>query len=234
MVSGMALVSGGVLGAYLGAGASARDLLTAILVTAPATIFLSKLYLPETGEPETLGSLHGHDERPDPNVLAAAARGTREGLELALNVAAVLIAFLALIALLNGAIGVVGRQLGWESLTLQDLLGRVLAPVAWFMGVPARDASQVGALLGTRAITNEMIAYGDLGRMKDALLPRSYTIATIALCGFSNLSSIGIQLGGIGALVPNRRDDLARLSFRAFLIATLANFLSACIAGVLL
>jgi CNT family concentrative nucleoside transporter len=234
MVSGMALVSGGVLGAYLGAGATARDLLTAILVTAPATIFLSKLYLPETETPETLGSLGAHDERPDLNVLAAASRGTREGLELALNVAAMLIAFLALIALLNGAIGVAGRQFGWEGLTLQELLGRVLAPVAWLMGVPSRDTSHVGALLGTRAITNELIAYGDLGLLKDVLMPRSYTIATIALCGFSNLSSIGIQLGGIGALMPHRRDDLARLGFRAFLISTLANFLSACIAGVLL
>ncbi len=234
MVSGMALVSGGVLGAYLGAGASARDLLTAILVTAPATIFLSKLSVPETGEPETLGSLRGHDERPDPNVLAAASRGTREGLELALNVAAMLISFLAIITLLNGALGMAGRQFGWEEMTLQGMLGRLLAPVAWMMGVPARDMAHVGGLLGTRAITNELIAYGDLGGLKEVLSPRSYTIATIALCGFSNLSSIGIQLGGIGALMPHRRDDLARLGFRAFVISTLANFLSACIVGVLL
>ena len=256
MVSGMGLVSGGVLGAYIGAGANARDLLTAILMSAPATIYLAKILVPETEAPETLGTVRGDDVRPDANVLEAAARGTREGLDLALNIAAMLIAFIGLIALLNAGLGWIGGRLdgfvskgteapgvlkeilgprsGLRGLSLQTILGRVLAPVAWLLGVPWRDCPAVGGLLGTRAVLNEFIAYLDLGKLKATLDPRSYAIATIALCGFANLSSIGIQIGGIGALIPHRRADLARLGMRALLAATLANLLSACIAGVLL
>lgn len=233
MVSGMGLVSGGVLGAYIGAGARAGDLLTAVLMAAPATIFLSKILVPEREVPETLGSVRLNDERPDANLLDAAARGTREGMLLAANVAAMLIAFLALIALANLGLGGLGRLAGVDGLSLQKMLGWLLAPVAWLMGVPWQDCRAVGGLLGTRAILNEMIAYGDLGRLRGQITDRSYALATIALCGFANISSIGIQIGGIGALMPGRRADLARLGVRALLAATLANILSACIASVL-
>ncbi len=235
MVCGMAHVSGGVLGAYIDSGAAARDLLTSILVTLPAAIYLSKILVPETEVPETLGTVRAHDDRPDANVLDAAARGTREGLSLALNIAAMLIAFLGLIALVNLGLARLGPLVGWPGCSLQSLLGTVLAPVAWMLGVPWVDAVRVGGLLGERTVLNELIAYGDLGRMKGLISPRSYSIATVALCGFANISSIGIQIGGIGALMPeHRRADLARLGVRALFAATLANFLSAAIVGILL
>jgi CNT family concentrative nucleoside transporter len=234
MVSGMALVSGGILGAYIGVGCAPRDLIVAILMTFPASIYLTKIVIPETDTPETLGTLRVASDRPDANVLAAAARGTREGLVLAANVAAVLVAFIALVALVNLALGRIGGWWGWPEFSLQVALGAALAPVAWLLGVPWRDCGAVGGLLGTRTVLNELIAYGELGSLKDALAAKSYSLATIALCGFANFSSIGIQLGGIGALVPERRDDLARLGPKVLVIATLANFLSAAIAGVVM
>lgn len=234
MVSGMALVSGGVLGAYIETGADPRYLLTAILVTLPATVYLSKIVIPEVDKPETLGLVHAHDERPDANLLEAAAHGTRDGLALALNIAAMLIAFLALIALLNRGLETLGLWFGVADLSLQRLLGLMLAPVAWLLGVPWTDCPEVGSVLGERAVLNELIAYGDLKPYRSIIEPRSYIIATVALCGFANLSSIGIQIGGIGALMPDhRRADLARLGLRALVTATLANLLSACIVGVL-
>ena len=162
----------------------------------------------------------------DVNVIDAAARGTIEGLHLALNVLAILISFIALVALVNA-------MLGAAHLSLQQVFGWVFAPVAWALGVPWRDAPVVGNLLGTRMVLNEFIAYSQLGPMKGALDPKSFTIATFALCGFANLGSIGIQIGGISALAPNRRHDLARLGIRAMLAGTLANFLTAAIAGFL-
>ncbi len=156
-------MSGGVLGAYIGTGAESKDLLTAILMTAPASLFLAKILIPETGTPETLGQVHGGDLPPDANVLDAAARGTREGLELALNVAAMLISFLALIALVNKGLGLVGDAFHYEGLTLQMILGKALAPLAWLLGVPWKDCQAVGGLLGSRAVLNELIAYGQLG-----------------------------------------------------------------------
>jgi CNT family concentrative nucleoside transporter len=242
MTSGMAHVSGGVMAAYISFGVDAKHILTAVIMTAPGTILLSKLLIPETETPETLGHVQADDERPDANVLDAAARGTRDGLGLALNIAAMLIAFIGLIALVNAGFGLFGgwaeRLLGVDydlkTLSLQRILGWVLAPVAWLLGVSWSDCPEVGGLLGTRTILNELIAFRDLGGLKSAMAPRSFTIATFALCGFANLSSIGIQLGGIGALAPERRGDLARLGLRALLAGTLANFLSACIAGILL
>jgi CNT family concentrative nucleoside transporter len=234
MVSGMALVSGGILGAYIGAGCAPRDLIVAILMTFPASIYLTKIVFPETGRPETLGHLEVAAERPDANVVAAAARGTREGLMLAANVAAVLVAFIGLVALVNLGLDRLGAWCGWPGLSLQGLLGALLAPVAWLLGVPWRDCGAVGGLLGTRTVLNELVAYGELGALAPVLAPRSFALATIALCGFANLSSIGIQVGGIGALVPERRDDLARLGPKVLLVSTLANFLSAALAGVLM
>jgi CNT family concentrative nucleoside transporter len=227
MTSGMAHVSGGVMAAYFAFGVEPRHVLSAVIMTAPGSILLSKMLLPETGTPETLGHLRSTHDRPDANLLDAAARGTRDGLQLALNIAAMLIAFLGLIALVNLGLGKLGTS-------LQALFGWILAPVAYFMGVAWEDCRAVGGLLGTRTVLNELIAFGELGKLRAQLLDRSFVIASFALCGFANLSSIGIQLGGIGALAPERRHDLARLGFRALLAGTLANFLSACIAGILI
>ena len=227
MTSGMAHVSGGVMAAYFAFGVEPRHILTAVIMTAPGTILLSKILIPETGQPETLGNARPDADRPDANLLDAASRGTREGLQLALNIAAMLISFLAIIALIN-------KGLSYTGTSLQQVFGRALAPVAWLLGVPWKDCPAVGGLLGTRTVLNELIAYGQLKDVKSSIDPRSFTIATYALCGFANFSSIGIQLGGIGALAPERRVDLARLGFRALLAGTLANFLSACIAGILL
>ena len=227
MTSGMAHVSGGVMAAYFAFGVEPRHILTAVIMTAPGTILLSKLLIPETEVPETSGATRPDPLKPDANLLDAASRGTREGLQLALNIAAMLISFLSLIALVNLGLGHFGTS-------LQQVFGVILAPVAWLLGVPWRDCPTVGGLLGTRTVLNELIAFGDLGKSTLAPGSRSFTIATYALCGFANFSSIGIQLGGIGALAPERRVDLARLGLRALLAGTLANFLSACIAGILL
>ena len=227
MTSGMAHISGGVMAAYILYGIEAQHLLTAVIMTAPGTLMMAKIFVPETGVPETLGTVRLEIERTDVNVIDAAGRGTGEGLALALNVGAMLISFLALIALVNAVLGVAG-------LSLQQIFGWVFAPIAWSMGVPWRDAPTIGNLLGTRMALNEFVAYSQLGPLKGSLDPRSFTIATFALCGFANFSSIGIQIGGIGALAPTRRHDLARLGVRAMLAGTLANFITATIAGFLL
>ena len=227
MTSGMAHISGGIMAAYILFGIEARHLLTAVIMTAPGTLMMAKMFVPETEVPETLGKVKLEVERTDVNVIDAAGRGTSEGLALALNVGAMLISFLALVALVNALLGLAG-------LSLQQIFGWVFAPVAWSMGVPWQDAPVVGNLLGTRMALNEFVAFSQLGPMKGSLDPRSFTIATFALCGFANFSSIGIQIGGIGALAPNRRHDLARLGLRAMLAGTLANFITATIAGFLL
>ena len=237
MASGMAHVSGAVMAAYVRiAGVSIVHLLTAVILTAPATIMLAKILVPETGHPATTGNVHIEVEKPGVNVIDAAARGAGDGLQLALNIGAMLIAFIALIAMVNGIFGWVHGLpgFGWFPASMQTLLGWAFAPVAWLLGVSWKDASQVGNLLGTRLILNEFVAFIDLGKIKASLDPRSFTIATYALCGFANLSSIAIQIGGIGALAPNRKSDLARLGLKAVAAGTMANFMSACIAGVLL
>ncbi len=227
MTAGMAHVSGGIMAVYFSYGVEPRHIITAVVMTAPGAILLSKLLVPETETPETLGHVRPAGDRPDANVLDAAARGTRDGLHLALNIAAMLIAFLGLIALINLGLGKLGTS-------LQLIFGWMLAPVAYMMGVAWEDCRAVGGLLGTRTVLNELIAYQDLGHLKEHLISRSFVIASFALCGFANISSIGIQLGGIGALAPERRHDLARLGLRALLAGTLANYLSASIAGILL
>jgi CNT family concentrative nucleoside transporter len=233
MTSGMAHVSAGIMGAYVFLGAEARDLLAAVLMTAPGTILLAKIIIPETGSPQTMGTVKVDMPSSDVNLIGAAARGTSDGLHLALNVAAMLISFLALVALVNLVLGHVGNWFHVQ-LSLEKILGVIFAPLALAMGVPGKDAFAVGDLLGTRMVLNELIAYTRLGPMKATLDPRSFTIATYALCGFANFGSVGIQIGGIGALIPERRDDLARLGLRALLAGTLANFVSASIAGMLL
>ena len=233
MTSGMAHISGGIMAAYIAFGIEARHLLTAVIMTAPGTIMMAKMLVPETEVPKTMGSVTLKVERTDVNVIDAAGRGTGEGLHLALNVGAMLISFLALIALVNAILGHVPFP-GGERLSLERIFGWVFAPVAWAMGVPWRDAPTIGNLLGTRMALNEFVAYSKLGPLKAALDPKSFTIATFALCGFANFSSIGMQIGGIGGLAPNRRHDLARLGLRAMFAGTLANFMTATIAGFLL
>jgi len=234
MTSGMAHISGAIMAAYIAFGVEARHLLTAVIMTAPGTIMMAKLLEPETETPETYGNVKLEIPRTDVNVVAAAARGTGEGLHLMLNVIAMLIAFIALVALVNGIFGWAHGKLEWFPADLQTVLGWIGQPIAWVLGVSWKDSAVIGALLGTRAVLNEFIAFAQLGPLKDSLDPRSFTIASFALAGFANVSSVGIQIGGIGALVPERKPDLARLGFRAMLAGTLANFISAAIAGLLL
>ena len=234
MTAGMAHVSGSIMAAYIAFGISAQHLLTAVIMTAPGTIMMAKLLEPETETPETMGEVKLDIPKTDVNVVDAASRGTGEGLHLMLNVIAMLISFIAIVALLNGVFGWVHGFAAWFPASLQVVLGWIGRPIAWAMGVPWHDSGTIGALLGERAVLNEFIAFADLGTMKAGLDPRSFTIASFALCGFANISSVGIQIGGIGALAPERKHDLARLGFRAMLAGTLANFMSATIAGILL
>ena len=240
MTSGMAHVSGGIMAAYIFFGIEPKHLLTAVIMTAPGTILIAKMLVPETEVPKTAGRVVMSEEEvgaeKSENLLGAIARGTTDGLGLALNIAAMLIAFLALIALANGLLGGIHNRLGvtWFPASLQQIFGTLFAPVAWVIGIPWRDCSAIGNLLGTRMVLNELVAFSMLGPQKAMLDPRSFTIATFALCGFANLSSIGIQLGGIGALAPNQRGELARLGIRAMLAGTMANLMSASIAGMLL
>ncbi|MGB6249403.1 MAG: nucleoside transporter C-terminal domain-containing protein [Terriglobales bacterium] len=240
MTSGMAHVSGAIMGAYIAVGIEPKHLLSAVIMTAPGTILISKMLVPETEVPKTAGRVVMSAEEAaaekSENLLGAIARGTTDGLGLALNIAAMLIAFLALIALVNGIMGGIHNRLGlmWFPSSLQQIFGALFAPVAWVIGIPWHDCTLIGNLLGTRMVLNELVAFSMLGPQKAALDPRSFTIATFALCGFANLSSIGIQLGGIGALAPNKRGELARLGVRAMLAGTMANLMSASIAGMLL
>ena len=238
MTSGMAHVSGGIMAAYIAFGIEPKHLLSAVIMTAPGTLLMAKMLVPETEQPRTAGRVvmpEGEEEaEKEENLLGAVARGTTDGLHMALNIAAMLIAFLALIALADGILGGIHHWVAWVPESLEKIFGAVFAPVAWVIGVPWRDCGVIGTLLGTRMVLNELVAFSMLGPMKTALDPRSFTIATFALCGFANLSSIGIQIGGIGALAPNKKGELARLGIRAMLAGTMANLMSASIAGMLL
>jgi CNT family concentrative nucleoside transporter len=253
MTAGFATVAGGVMAAYVGMlifhfPDIAGHLLAASVMSAPAAIVFGKLMFPETEVPETRDTLHTQVEKLDANLIDAAARGAGDGLRLAANVGAMLLAFIALIALLNALLGwiagVVGlthvlQNAGWlhpgQAFNLESLLGWVLAPLAWVMGVPWADATTVGSLLGIKTVVNEFVAYLQLGNLLNtgSLSPRSIVIATYALCGFANFSSIAIQIGGIGGIAPSRRSDLARLGLRAMIAGTLAAFMTATIAGLL-
>jgi len=225
----------------------AKNLLSAVIMTAPGTILMAKMFVPETEEPVT--SPHRQPEYTaktaveidaeampkDENVLGAITRGTIDGLHLALNIAAMLISFLALIALVNGIFGGIHNHLfHWFPSSLEQVFGVIFAPVAFVIGIPWKECGLVGNLLGTRMVINELVAYSMLGAQKAVLDPRSFAIATFALCGFANFSSIGIQIGGISALAPNKRGELAKLGFRAMIAGTMANLMSASIVGILL
>ncbi|HUL15435.1 MAG TPA: NupC/NupG family nucleoside CNT transporter [Terriglobales bacterium] len=236
MTSGMAHISGGMMAAYIQVGgASAKNLLTAVIMTAPGTLLMAKMLVPETEHPLTAGKLEMPQIEKESNFLGAIARGTVDGLHLALNVGAMLITFLALLALINAMMGGIHgwHHMAWFPESLQTVFGWIFAPVAWLIGVPWHEAPQIGNLLGTRMVLNEFVAFGELGPMKAALDPRTFTIATFALCGFANFSSIGIQIGGIGALAPEQRGQLAKFGIRAMLAGTMANLLSAAIVGMM-
>jgi CNT family concentrative nucleoside transporter len=231
MVAGMASVSGAILGAYVAIGqVPIGHLLIAMAMTAPISIVTAKLMIPEAGKPETMGSVDVEIPKPDANVLDAAASGASDGLRLALNVGAMLIAFVALVALCNVILGAVGG----EGLTLQRIMGWLFFPVAVLMGVPLDEAQAVGSVLGTRIVLNELYGFEMIRELGSGLSLRSQGIATFAICGFSSISSIGILIGGLGGLAPSRKHDIARLGVRALIAATLANFASACVAGALL
>jgi concentrative nucleoside transporter, CNT family len=248
MTAGMAHVSGGIMAAYvLVAHVDVVHLLTAVVMTAPGAIMVAKIMVPETEAPKTSGDVEVVIPRTDVNLVDAAARGASEGMHLALNVAAMLVAFIALVALVNGILGFCHRGVCSLALSgsigalashfpenLQQILGVVFRPIAWAMGVSWKDSFQVGNLLGTRLVLNEFVSFLQLGQIGNGLDPRSFIITTFALCGFANFGSIAIQVGGIGALAPSRRHDLAALGIRAMIAGTIANFLSATIAGMIL
>ncbi|HKV03893.1 MAG TPA: nucleoside transporter C-terminal domain-containing protein [Candidatus Acidoferrales bacterium] len=239
MTSGMAHVSGSLMGAYIAYGIAAKHLLAAVIMTAPGTIVVAKILVPETETPLTAGRVEMGDMEREENVLGAVSRGTIDGLHLALNVAAMLISFIAIVYLVDGCFAAVSHWLAphgihWFPSSIEQVFGWIFSPVAWLAGVPWRECPSIGNLLGLRMVTNELLAFQRLGTMQAALDPRTYTIATFALCGFANFSSIGIQIGGISALAPNKRSELARLGLRAMLAGTMANLMSASIVGIML
>lgn len=238
MTGGMATVSGAILGGYISLGINAEYLISASVMAAPASLVMAKMIIPETELSKTAGKVTLKIERTDANLIDAAARGAGQGAILAVNIAAMLVAFIAIIYLINGVLSGAGAMLGLEQvlgrkLTLQLILGYMVAPVAFILGVPWSDASTVGQLIGLKIVLNEFIAYVDLAAMREALNPKSEMIATYALCGFANFSSIGIQIGGIGGLAPMRKSDLARLGLRAVLAGLMASLMTATIAGML-
>jgi CNT family concentrative nucleoside transporter len=247
MVGGMATIAGGVLAAYItmlgGADEAARifyakHLLSASIMAAPATVVIAKILKPEVEESLTKGEVKLHVEKTATNVIEAAANGAADGWRLALNVGAMLLAFIALIAMIDYPLNLIGEMTGFDSatgrsLSLSTILGYLLSPLAWVIGVPWQDAIMVGSLIGEKVVTNEFVAYAHLNEIQGALSPKALLISTYALCGFANFSSIAIQIGGIGGIAPERRPDLARLGLRAVLGGTLATMMTATIAGVL-
>ena len=241
MVGGFATIAGGVLAAYVSFGIDAGHLITASVISAPAALLIAKVMQPETEHSVTMGKVELHVQDKESTLIEAAASGATAGMKLAINVAAMLIAFLAIIAMVNGLIGWTGTWFGFEEAhrwTLEKGLGWLFWPLAYLMGIPAADCGAAGQLLGTKMVANEFVAYLQLGELMEAgqqtLSPRTVTILTYALCGFANFGSIGIQLGGIGGVAPDRRGDLARLGLRAMIGGTLAAFMTACIAGILI
>lgn len=247
MTGGFATVAGGVLAAFISFGVPAEHLIAASVMSAPAGLAVSKLMYPETEDSPTAGEVKLEVERTSVNVIDAITVGALDGLKLALNIAAMLIAFLALLAAVNALVGWVGGLVGLPNLSLELIFAYALAPVAWLMGVPWADCGQVGVLLGKKTILNEFIAYLDLQTLIEgtSVIPgaseeaatvsdRAIVIATYALCGFANIGSIGIQIGGIGGMAPSRQHDLARIGLRAMIAGSLACFMTAAIAGMLL
>lgn len=234
MVGGLASIAGSVMAGYASMGVEIRYLLAASFMAAPGALMMAKIIIPETEQPKNeLDEIETEDTLYT-NVLDAAASGASFGLQIALNVGAMLLAFISLIALLNGLLGWVGGFVGFPDITFQTILGFVFQPVAWIMGVPWNEANAAGGLIGQKLILNEFVAYVDFINMKDSLSNHTQAIVTFALCGFANLSSIAILMGGIGIMAPERRDEIAQLGLKAVFAATLANFMSASLAGLFL
>ncbi len=238
MTGGFATIAGGVMAAYIAFGIPAEHLLSASVMSAPAALAVSKIFYPETEKPQTQGNIKTLPQVKYVNVIDAITTGTIEGLKLALNVGAMLIAFLGLLALFNSLLALLGKTIGIPSLSLEGIFSYVMFPVAWLMGVPLADCHNVAVLLGKKIIFNEFLAYLDLKELIYGDIPtiseRAKIIATYALCGFSNLGSIGIQIGGISAIAPSRQQDLAQLSVRALVAGSIACFMTACVAGILI
>jgi CNT family concentrative nucleoside transporter len=238
MVGGFATIAGGVLAAFVGMGIDAGHLVTASVISAPAALMVAKLMLPETEQPATLGTATVDVPSPGCNLLEAIAIGATDGVKLALNVAAMLLVFLALIAMVDKGVALVGGIFSMEW-SLQAGLGYTFAPLAWLMGIEWKDCVPAGQLLGLKVVATEFVAYEELSRWLKPdstvqLQPRTVAIMTYALCGFSNFASIGVQIGGLGAMAPHRQPDLARLGLRAMIGGTLACCLTACVAGAIL
>jgi concentrative nucleoside transporter, CNT family len=233
MTGGMAHVSGAVLLAYVAMGIPAKYLITASVMAAPGAIMMAKILMPETEVPVTMGEVRLKVEKSHTNVIDAAASGASQGMMLVINIVAMLIAFIALIALLNGFLGWAGGLFGYPDFQLQKVFAWVLWPLAVVMGVPIKDAATVADLIGNKTVINEFFAYARMSTVQGGMSEKARLIASFALCGFANFSSIGIQIGGIGGLAPSRKGDIARLGFRALLGGSLASFMTATIAGLL-
>jgi len=248
LTGGMATISGSVMAAFVGLGIDAGHLLAASIMSAPASLVIAKIMVPEREDSPTKGQVRVEIPRQGRNVIDAACHGAGIGLKLALNVGAMVLAFVCLVALINwslerGQFWVVAMMRGSEAaeeltqaapLTFERIMGWLFYPLAWMMGIPSDDVLTVSSLLGEKTVLNEFIAYTDLTKLRDQLDPRSFTIATYALCGFANFGSIAIQIGGIGSMVPSRRDDIAQLSVRSMVAGTLAAFTTACVVGMLI
>ena len=237
MAGGFATIAGGVMAAYISFGIPAEHLLAASVMSAPAALAISKLFYPETEKPQTLGKIEIPTTSNYVNGIDAVTTGTVEGLKLALNVGAMLIAFLGLLALTNSILNWLGTLVGFSNLSLELIFSYLMFPVAWLMGIPIVDCQNIAILLGKKLIFNEFVAYLDLKQLitpdNSVISERAKIIATYALCGFSNLGSVGIQIGGINAIAPQRQADLAQLSLRALMAGSIACFMTACVAGIL-
>lgn len=236
MVGGMATVAGGVMAGYVAMGINAGHLLAASIMAAPAGLIISKIMVPETEVPLTKGKIQMEVEKQSSNIIDAAARGASDGLSLALNVGAMLLAFIALVALVNAVIGWVGGLFGMGYLSLGWMLGRLFAPLAFIMGIPAKDVLVAGDLLGQKIVLNEFVAYAQLSNYVNngGLSPKTIMMLTYALCGFANISSIAVQIGGIGGLAPERRSEIAALGVRALIGGCLATCMTAVTAGIIM
>ncbi len=234
MAGSFACIAGGVMATYISFGVPAPYLLAASLMAAPGALVIAKIVYPETEQSETKGIVKLEVKKTHTNIIDAIAAGASDGLKVGLNVTAMLIGFIALIALIDVLLGKLGPVIHVPTLSLNFLLGKLFAVFAWAMGVPGKDVETAGALMGTKMVVNEFVAYLDLVKIKETLHPKTLLITSFALCGFANFSSIAIQVGGIGELAPSRRSDLAKLGFKALICGTLASYLSATLAGLLI
>lgn len=234
MAGSFACIAGGVMAVYISLGVPAPYLIAASLMAAPGALVMAKIIYPETEVSETKGVIKLEIKKTHANLLDAVAAGASEGLKVGFNVIAMLVGFIALVALFDYLLGKIGMLIQFPELSFNYLLGKLFSVFAWAMGVPSQDVQTAGSLMGTKMVINEFVAYLDLVKIKETLHPKTLIITSFALCGFANFSSIAIQVGGIGELAPSRRSDLARLGFKALICGTLASYMSATMAGLLM